>query len=209
MITFWALWLNMYRRGGHHVWEILKKMFSHQMVYSTCLILWFLPQAVVAATETSNIKTEPGIHAFKWVGFVSDFWEVMIVLKRCMHFYVLHFCNVSAFKLSVQSKTSLSPGFLLTGEKEMRLKELHVSKVDWVTLLEVLMFSLTWIEVGRAISHSWDAGHINVWGHPSFQLAGSVTTVCQLDGFTCVIEEKDPDFSPSKPDKNPSLSSQN
>ena len=63
--------------------------------------------------------------------------------------------------------------------------------------------------MGRAIPHSWDAGELNIWGHPSSLLADSVATVChslQLDGFTCVTEEKDFDFSPSElNDENPSL----
>lgn len=56
------------------------------------------------------------------MGFVSDFWQVLIILKEYMQFYMLCFVNQIAFNLSVQSEASLSPGFVQVGNREMRWK---------------------------------------------------------------------------------------
>lgn len=101
----------------------------------------------------------------------------------------------------------------LVTEKWDERNELVPRQIHRIILLEVLTLSLTWIETGRAIPRSWDAGELNIWGHPSSPLADSMTTVShalQLGGFTCVAEEKDPDFSAFElNDDNSSLSSQN
>lgn len=45
----------------------------------------------------------------------------MIVLREYMHFYMLHSAMYVPFELSVQ--TSLLPGLMQAGNREMRLKE--------------------------------------------------------------------------------------
>lgn len=53
---------------------------------------------------------------YKWFLRTDDYSE------KVYAFLYATFFNVSAFKLPVQSKTSLLPVFLWTGNKEMRFK---------------------------------------------------------------------------------------
>lgn len=53
---------------------------------------------------------------YKWFLRTDDY------SKKVYAFLYATFFNVSAFKLPVQSKTSLLPVFLWTGNKETRLK---------------------------------------------------------------------------------------
>lgn len=88
----------------------------HEMVHLTCLMLWFLSGAVVVTSETKH-NTETRVHAFKQMGFISNFWHTLIILKEYTQFYMLCFVNGIAFNLSVQSESSLSPGFVQVGSR--------------------------------------------------------------------------------------------
>lgn len=74
------------------------------------------------------------------------------------------------------------------------------------------MLNLNCIESSRALPHPWDAGELNTWEHPSSPLA-DYDPVChsvKLDGFSCVSEEREPEFSASEfNNKKLSFTSQN